>query len=456
VSRSTAGLLLAALLVLLALTFKPSIENDGIGYFAYLHSVVVDHDLDLTDEYQAVKAEGISYFPALIETRTSTGVLADFFPVGPALLASPAYLLALAVRPSAEPQYGPPFSTVLSLVSLLLGLLALALSQRLAAAITNPAAATAGVAGAALATPFLYYLLYEPSYSHTFSAFAVAAFLYLWWRGRDRRTATGWLALGLVGGLMGLIRYQDGPLLLIGFLDRPRRPWHLLLFVGAALLAFAPQLAVDRVLFGGWLPERPPDQALQFFPGHYLDVLLSSDHGLFSWTPVAVLAVAGYWFLPDRRLRVAAGFALLVEVVLSGAAPDWFGGFSFGMRRFLALTPFFAIGLAALAQRVGPRLRWGAVAAFSAWNLVLITNFTYVIASSADPGYRRLLTGQLRGTAYLPHLLSQGAAGRALLLWPLLHLRFDPLHGLGLLAGEAACLALAVLAWRRLPMPRRD
>jgi len=75
---------------LLALTFKPGIENDGIRYFSYLHSLVVDHYLDFTDEYAAVRSEGVAYYPLLIESRTSTGRLADYFPVGTALISLPA------------------------------------------------------------------------------------------------------------------------------------------------------------------------------------------------------------------------------------------------------------------------------------------------------------------------------------------------------------------------------
>ena len=82
------------------------------------------------------------------------------------------------------------------------------------------------------------------------------------------------------------------------------------------------------------LPARPAGQALQFFPGHYLDVLFSSFHGLFSWTPIALLAVAGFIFVSDRRLKLAFVYAFVVEVIIGGAAPDWFGGFSFGARRF--------------------------------------------------------------------------------------------------------------------------
>lgn len=445
-------LVLAAFLALLALTFKPSIENDGIGYFSYLHSVVVDHDLDFTDEYAAVRAEGVAYYPLLIESRTSTNMLADYFPVGPALISSPAYLAALVARPSGEPQFGPPFSVVVSLVSLLAGLLALVLSYRLATASSGPQASLVGVVGAAAATPFVYYLLYEPSYSHTFSAGAVAAFLYVWWWRRDHRSPWGWLALGVLGGLMGLIRFQDGPLLLIGLLDRPRRWWHLIVFFAGVLIAFAPQLPVDRILFGSLLPARPAGQDLQLFPGHYLDVLFSSFHGLFSWTPITVLAVAGFWFVKDRRLQLAFLYAFVIEVIIGGAAPDWFGGYSFGMRRFVSLTPFFAIGLAALAQKFSARVQWGTVAAFVAWNLVLMTNFTYVIKVTGDPGYGMLLSGQVEAVRLLPHLISQGAVGRALVFWPFLHVRFDPVYGLAVLIGEAACLVLAAVGWRRLPV----
>lgn len=442
---------LGAFVVLLALTFKPTIQNDGVGYFAYLHSVVVDHDLDFTNEYAAARAEGVSYYPPLLDRRTATGLLANYFPVGPALISSPAYLVTLAARPSGEPQFLPPFSVMISLVSLLLGLLALVLSYRLAAAVTKPEAALAGVVGAGAAMSFIYYLLYEPSYSHTFSACAVAAFLYVWWRGRDNRTLVGWIALGLLGGAMGLIRYQDGPLLLIGLLDRPRRWWHLVAFFGAALVAFAPQLAVDGVLFGTWLPARPPGQDLQFFPGHYLEVLFSTHYGLFTWTPIAILAVAGLYFLPHRRLQLAFVYAFVVEVLIGGAAPDWFGGFSFGSRRFVSLMPFFAIGLAAMATRFRPRQIWAALTAFIAWNVVLITNLTF-INPTGDPGWARLLTGQVKGLAYLPHLVSQGAAGRALLFWPVLHLHFDPIHGLAALLGEVGCVAIALVALRQIQL----
>ncbi len=323
-----------------------------------------------------------------------------------------------------------------TLASLLFGLLAVALAYRF----TGSAVACVGVL---VATPLPYYLAYEPSYSHTFSAFAVTLFLLAWWRGREARGPAGWFLLGLLGGLMALVRYQDGPLLAIVLLDLPRARWKLLLMVPGVLLAFAPQLVVDRVVFGTWLPERPAGQDLQPFSGHYLDVLFSSWHGLFAWHPLTLLAAAGFLFVRERALQVAFVYALVVETLINAAAPDWWGGFAFGARRFLDLTPFFVIGLAALARRVGERPAWAAVALLGVWNLLLMANFTYVIRTDHDPGYLGLLGGQAAAVGHLPNLFAQGVVGRDLLLWPLLHQPFQPLAGIAFVLLEAACLYAA-------------
>lgn len=438
----------AALLLLVVVTFKPIVQNDGVGYFVYLHSLLVDHTLDLSGAYGAVGSSGVTFYAPLYQAHGLDGRLVDYFPIGSAILAAPAYLLALAFDPVAGPQFGPPYSWAFTLASLLYGLGALLVALRLAFDLFPRRAAWLGLAGAALATPFVYYLLYDPSVSHTFSAFAVSAFLFTWWRWRDERSPAGWFALGVLGGLMGLVRFEDGPLLLIAFLDRPRRAWHLLPFVGGVVAGFSPQLLVDSYFWGGWLPQRPAGQALEPFPGHYLQVLFSSQHGVFVWSPIVLLAAAGYAFVRERRLQLAFAAAFLIELVIIGATPDWHADFSFGQRRLVALTPFIAIGLAALAARLGERRATVLFGALIAWNLLLIANFTYVIRGSGDPGYGGMLAGQLQAIQYLPHLVSQGAAGRMLLFWPLLHTPFEPLPGLALLAGEAACLLVALVMLR--------
>lgn len=432
-------------LLLLAATFRPVIEGDGVGYYAYLHAALVSHSLDFTNEYSAAIASNTPVYLPLLSYRTATGHLANFFPVGPAILSSPAYLVALILRPSGEPQYGSPFIEAFTLASLLYGLVGLAICYRLAVAIVvGRRAALIGVLGATLATPFVYYLLSDPSYSHTFSVFCVSAFLYVWWKGPPR-TYLGWFGLGLLGSLMALTRFQDGLLVAIVLIDFRRLRWPALLFIPGVLIGFAPQLAIDHVQFGSWLPQRPPGQGVDFLNGHYLDVLFSSQDGLFTWTPAGLFAAAGFFFVKDRRMRVACALAFLLETLISGAATDT-GGAAFGARRFLDLIPFAVVGTAALAERIGPRFDWLAVGALGAWNFILIANFEYVIGPSQATGYAALIRGQASALEYVPRLLAKGAVVRDLFLWSQADLRFDPIGGLSLLVLEAGCLTIALTA----------
>lgn len=411
------------------------VEGDGVSYYAWQPTLLTEHSLDFSDAYRAAFAAHVTVNAEQLTTQTATGHLANFFPIGPALLAAPAYLLH-------------PSDTAFVLGSLLFGLLGLALAYRLGSLLVDRRFALIGSLAAALATPFVYYLLYEPSYSHTFSAFGVGLFLWAWWRGREDRGIAGWLVLGLLGGLMALVRFQDGPLLAIALLDWPRARWRVLLLVPGALLAFAPQLLADLYLFGTWLPQRPAGQDLQPLPGHYLEVLFSTWHGLLTWSPIVLLAAAGIALLRRPAFQVAAAYAFLVELALNGAAPDWWGGYAFGARRFLDLTPFIAVGLAALAQRLPTAVAWVSTAVFAAWNVLLVANLTYVIRADRDPGLPGLLAGQLTAVAHLPNLLAQGVVVRDLLLWR----PFAPAEGLVLALLEGLCLVAAVtlarIRWR--------
>lgn len=441
--------LLVAGLVFLACTFRPVVDGDGVNYFAYLHSLVLDHDLDFANEYGAAQDAGLALNETLVGTRTATGLLANFQPPGSALLALPFYLGALALRPGGEPQFGPPFVTAFAVASLFYGLLAVGLAARLAgSADGSPVRGAAAACAAGLTTPFVFYLAYEPSYAHTFSAFAASAFVLLWWRGRGEQSALSWSFLGLLGGLLGTVRIQDAALAAVALVDVPRTRWRALAFAPGFVLGFLPQLLAARTLFGTWLPDRPPEYALQPWPGHYLDVLLSSHNGLLPWSPVFAAAAVGIALLPDRRLGLAALIAAAGQVAIVGSTPDWWGGHSFGMRRLVNLLPFVSVGLAELARRLPAAAAAAAGAALAAWNLLSMVNFLYVLRVDRDPGYLGLLAGQVHAVPFLPRPFAQGAVVRDLALWPLLHQPFRPLAGLALLVLEAACLLVALLVAR--------
>jgi hypothetical protein len=242
---------------------------------------------------------------------------------------------------------------------------------------------------------------------------------------------------------MALIRFQDGLLLMIVLLDVRRYGWRVLSVVPLAAVVFVPQLVVDRVVFGTPWPQRPAGQALDFFPGHALQVLVSSWNGLFVWHPLTLLAVAGMFMVRDRALKVACLFALVLETVVDGSAPDWWGGLAFGARRFIDLTPFFAIGFAALAARFDRRVSWAVVAAGTLWNMLLAANLIYVIRYEHDPGYAGLFRGQIEAVRWLPNLMVKGDALRDLALG-VIGRPAAPATGVVLLLVQAAAVALAI------------
>ena len=96
---------------------------------------------------------------------------------------------------------------------------------------------------------------------------------------------------------------------------------------------------------------------------HALEVLFSPEHGLFAWTPLAVLAIAGLVILALGRVRTAApdarwiGIVALVmtaaQVYVTGAVESWTLAGSFGQRRFIALTPLLTLGMAVLFKTSG-------------------------------------------------------------------------------------------------------
>jgi hypothetical protein len=443
--RSWQWLLACGALLFIAITFRPVIDGDGVSYYAYLHAALVGHNFDFGNEYSAAIASHVPLYLPMISVRTAAGHLADFFPVGSAILSAPIYLVALALHPSGEPQYGSPFVEAFTLASLLYGLIALAICYRLAASIVvSRRAALMGVVGATVATPFVYYLLTEPSYSHTFSVFCVSAFLYVWWKGPPRSNL-GWLGLGLLGGLMAMTRIQDGLIVAIVLIDFRRLRWPALILIPGLLIGFAPELAADHAQFGDWLPHRFPGQVEDPLNGHYLNVLFFSRDGLFVWTPAAALAAVGFSFVRDRRMQAACVLAFLLETLVIGAASDTSGA-SFGPRRFLDLIPFAVVGIAAVAARIGPRFDWITVGALCAWNLVLIANYEYVIGPSHATGYAALIRGQGTAIQYVPRLFAKGAVVRDLVLWSQAHTSFDPIRGVTLFVLEAICLAIALAA----------
>ena len=411
-------------LVLLCLVFAVSLPavttrlyaSDEVEYFAWLHSIAFDRDADFQNEYQHFYDAGVSrsteFHETFLERTTESGRRINYTTPGSALLWAPFYAIghgvALATGAPAD-GFSRPYIASVAYGSACYAFLAVLLSALVARRVVGRGIGASLCVAAG--TPLLFYAYLAPGFGHATSAFAVSLFVWTWIRVRDRWSAGGAVALGLCGGLMALVREQDLFLVIGPAVDfvmawagaraaarGAARPSVATALAGAVafLTAYAPQLFAYAAVNGHPGPTETAARKMTWTAPHALSVLFSPEHGLFAWTPLALVSIVGLIVLwrrgpggassadrvDDRDARRIAGLALLMialQAYSSGSVESWTVSGSFGQRRFVAITPLLVLGLAALWSRV--RAGWPRRALVAAvllcvwWNLGLMAQF---------------------------------------------------------------------------------
>ena len=424
---------------LLSLPFvNPWVRGDGVGYYAYLRSALIDHGLHFENDWLAgnpsfvmsrVDAQG----RLLPEMYTSTGYLENHFTVGPAILWAPVlvpvHLAVLMVdRYGAHipaDGYSRPYLVSMALTTACYGFLALFFSFQLARKYFDQRWAFLATLGIWLGTSLPVYMYFNPSWSHAFSAFAVALFLWYWDRTRLRRTLGQWTILGLMAGLMGNVYYPNIILLIFPALevlylaragqrdpDQAAVPLGQLmlrcaLFGAVMAVALLPTFVTRQIIYGNPFETGYPGmRTWNWTSPAFLRVLFSSDHGLWSWTPILFFAMAGLFLLYKRSALLGLGSMLtaLAYYYFIASYPDWDGLSSYGNRFFVSLTPIFILGLAALfstfSTRVGNASRaialvGTAILLFALWNAEFIFQWgTHMVPARGEISWREMVNNQ--------------------------------------------------------------
>jgi hypothetical protein len=384
--RERTEILLAALLLASLVLITPRIaESDAVEYFSYLPSILMDGDLDFEDEYTVFYREDpegrAGFKETFLDRESATGRKLNFAPVGTAVLWSPFYLAThLFVRGDG---LSSPYRTAVSIASGVYGALGLFLCYRLARRFAAPFVSLLAVLTLWWATPVAYYMYIAPGMSHACSLFAVAVFFVLWpWAIAGGSARFG--VWGASAGLMALVREQDlfyavaAPLSLVALDQRVKR---LAAFGAVAFFVFVPQLVVYQILNGSPEPSPHVRDKMAWLSPYFFEVLFSSEHGLFFWSPVLLLFFAGALLLlkKERAAGVSLLAAFLAQVYISGAVESWTQAGAFGSRRFVSATPIFAVWGAltyAALERRSKRIGVSAIAAvFVVWNLSLMVQF---------------------------------------------------------------------------------
>jgi len=419
----------------------PEFRGDAGSYFVYLRSATFDGDLDFRNDWEGLERP----LPALLPSGRPLNTQS----VGPALAWSPffaaAHAYVLAHKADAADGFAPPYRRAAALgtpayVLAAVVLLGSALARRFGRRI-----GWLSLAATFLATPVVYYTFVVPAMAHGLTFAACAALLWACLRAREEPSARRWLVVGVLLGLAALMRWQAAVwtlFVVVLALDDLRRgrvrfAW-LAGGAGLAALMLVPQLLAWRALYGRFLVVPQGPGYMDWSAPHLVDVLLSANHGLFAWSPIAWLGLAGLLLGLRRDRRVHAGALLVCAAAawVNGSVTDWdwAAGDAFGARRFDVAVPLLAWGLAALLRMAAPaRAAWLApvalLAALVAWNLGLVALFREGRYAGAAP-FARVASDQARLARDLALGAAEGIAGTRGRALAYRHLSGEYLHDL--------------------------
>jgi hypothetical protein len=388
-------LLFIILIAITAVTSGGHIGGDGMYYYSYVRSMFIDHDLHFDNEYRMF---GIADRPYL-KWRSPTGHLRNIYAFGTAFLWIPFFLLGMRVANFLSllganvplNGFGYPYAMGIHLGSLVYGFFGILLIYEVLKDFFTRKTALITVFALTLGSNIFWYLVIQPHMPHACSLFSVTLFLYLWYRGRGKRNLLNWWLMGIAGGLMVMVRYQTGLFMIVPaagsliyylaylrgkeFAAVKRLFLGNLIFIGGFLIGALPQMIVWQIIYGIFYIGNPYGESfLRWESPRLLEVLFSSRHGLLSWTPLIYLALIGilFFYRRDRKLTLLLSLPFLGMLWVNAAAANWWAGGSFGDRRFICCSLFFAIGLSAFIEALVRFIREKALFVATAFLILFI------------------------------------------------------------------------------------
>jgi len=396
-------------IVLQVLFYAPRLNSDGAYYFEYARSLILQNDLNFDDEREFFTWEWVPVFRDYLPGDwDNTGYPPNIFSFGPAIFWLPFFCLAhwiaiilnLFGGDFGVSGYGLLYRFLPMMSSVLAGLGAIFIIDMLAA----EGGYRAKDRGAALflilgASHWPAFIFVTPAFSHSISILAVSAFYLVWFRSRDADWHSKEYALyGILAGISVLARWQNAFCLILPLCDAiaallsyptgaafKKRLSRWISFSISFMIVISPQLIVTWILYGKPITDPQGEGGMLWGSPRFSLILFNGIKGLYSVNPILFIATVCIILIVVKNPRLGWGAILVfvVQLYINAVRRDW-AGVGFGMRRFLNLTPIFALGLIALFDQLRQRNRillrillWFAGLAAIVWNCLLMAQYYY-------------------------------------------------------------------------------
>jgi hypothetical protein len=334
---------------------KTAVFADARFYFAYTHSLVKDHDLNLMNEY----------FSLNIQNKFEPGmIVANPYPPGVSIFWIPLYLNTNALADIfGFKNLGYEFAFQLSsaLTNIFLGIFGLYLVYMLLKKYFSEKVALFSTATLFGATNLLFYIAVEPINSHAASFFVSSLFVFYFLQVNTKDEKDYYLALGLLAGIAGLVRTQDIALLILpaiqiftNFKKRIKKlATQYLLLTSGFIAGFLPQIILWKYFYNTFWFSPYLDTGFNFLKPQILHVLFNSQNGLFTITPIVTISLIGTFLLKQKDSSLFSYILIyfLLQLYLISAWNSEQGG-SYSIRMMVTTYPLISFGLARVFDKV--------------------------------------------------------------------------------------------------------
>jgi len=354
-----------------------TIKADGTGYYDYLPSVFIHHDIIRYNDDQNIshnKYERINSLDVYVNYKNSK---VNKYPCGTAILESPFFLITYFSQPksvSINNGYQVPYQHAVFYAAVFYLFLTLVFLKKILW--LYKCSNTTIVFSQLLlvfATSVTNYVNFDASYSHIYSLFAITAFFYfvkLYFE--SKKFSAFYLACGFLGLIIILrpvngmivffipflagsyVRFKDGIILLLHNLQKT--------IVGIIIVL---AIVFIQCLFwylqtGSFIIYSYGNESFNFLKPEVFNVLFSYRKGLFIYTPVLLLMMSALiWFGIKQRfyeLFTWLVFFILITYVISSWW-CWFYGGSYGLRAYVDFFSMFFILFAIMFDKLSAWLK---------------------------------------------------------------------------------------------------
>ncbi|MEO6728632.1 MAG: hypothetical protein ABIM99_01795 [Candidatus Dojkabacteria bacterium] len=364
-----------ATILVYALQFNaPPIRSDGIGYYSYLPSIFIHKDISmksLMDERaQKYNAPTPDSWNGI--NRIKNGNYLDKYTMGEAVLMLPFFIAAhvLSIVFHQTPNgFTLFYQLLIGFAGLFYMILGLYVVKKILEKYFSNKVIYISLTILTFGTNLFHYGTYDSIFSHTYSFFLFAAFLYflpIWFENiSNKRNA---VILGTLVGLIALVRPTNIILplifILLWNLNLKKSTERILLFwshklsiiisIFVSILVFLPQLIYWRIITGEFFSFSYKGEYFDFAHPQIGNVLFSIQRGLLFWSPLIVIGIIGL-FLQRKKLKpwllpTAAFFVLNLFIISSWWAWSYGGGF--GHRAFIESYAVLSIPFTALMAKI--------------------------------------------------------------------------------------------------------